>query len=253
MGRVKTFRSGITDLWNIIQVVQGIWPILSIAGLSVVAEMLMAWAGASPLQAIALSLLFAMFLVLCLIAYRLYWLNVSIEFKPSEHPSYFYEWGFIAEDEDMLATFLSRPLAARGWLARIRLRVYSGDTVEGVKVALTEVIGSEKLKGILPFNLRFKDDSSTPLKTSIDLHPDDDQFVDVVSWQWHGNDIPTIVFHAASIGDQEVPLKPYEIKLRVSGKNIRSETKKLWIGIGEEDKPELGIRKGLFPMRLLDD
>ncbi len=252
MGRFKSFKSGISDLWNIFQVSQGIWPILTISGLSAVAEVFIAKAGASPVEAIVIALLVAVFLVLCLIYYRLYWLNVSIEFKPSEHPSFFHEWGSPSEDEAMMDAFYGRR-STYSTIAMVRLRVYGGDTVEGVTVKLTDVKDCEELKGILPFNLRFKDDIGTPCKTSIELHSEDDQFVDVASWKWDAESKPTIVFHAASIGDQEVPLDSYEITLKLTGKNIRSESKKFWIGIGDEDKPELGIRKGLFSMRALSD
>jgi hypothetical protein len=252
MGRLKSFKSGISDLWNIIQASHKIWQILVVAGLTPVVQMLSAKAGASPVEATAVALLVAVFLVLCLIYYRLYWLNVSIEFKPSEHSSFFYEWGVPSQDEAMVDAFYGKQ-STYSTIARVRLRVYGGDTVEGVTVKLTDVKDCEELKGILPFNLRFKDDIETPCKTSIELHPEDDQFVDVASWKWNSASMPTIVFHAASLGDKEVPLKPYEITLRLTGKNIRSESKKFWIGIGDEDKPELGVRKGLFSMRALSD
>lgn len=152
MGRRKSFKSGISDLWNIIQAYQGIWQILLIAGLSSGAQMAIAWVGASPVEATATALLVAVFLVLCLIYYRLYWLNVSIEFKPSEHSSFFYEWGVPSQDEAMIDAFYGKQ-STYSTIARVRLRVYGGDTVEGVTVKLTDVKDCEELKGILPFNL----------------------------------------------------------------------------------------------------
>lgn len=175
-----------------------------------------------------------------------------IEFKPSEHSSYFHEWGAPSDEDEMLYGYDGSPIIY-ATVARVRLRVYGGgDTIEDVKVALTNVKDCEKLNGILPLNLRFKDIASSPHKTSIDLHSEDDQFVDVVSWKWDSNSPPVLVFHTTSRGDQEVPLKPYEITLRLTGKGIRSDVKRFWVGIGEEENPGIGLRKGLLSMRLLD-
>jgi hypothetical protein len=133
--------------------------------------------GASPLQAIGYALATANFLVLGLLLYRTFKLNVSIEFQPREHTAYFHQWGIVSEEESFQASYNNRSIIS-GWLVRIRLRVYSGDTVEGVKVTLTEVKECEELRGMLPFALLFKDDNTIPHKTYIDLHPDGYQFVD---------------------------------------------------------------------------
>lgn len=251
MGSVKALKSGVIDLWSITQAFQGIWQLLVISGLSVGAEMMIAKAGASPVEATVIAITFAFLLVLCLIAYRLYWLNVYMEFKPSEHTSFFYEWGKPSQDEEMIAAFYSKS-TTQSTVARVRLRIYGGDTVEGVKVILTNVKDCPELNGLLPFSLRFKDDNCTPHKTCLDLNAEDDQFVDVASWIWDSKCHPAIVFHRA-IGDIEVPLKEYEITLRLTGKGIRSDTKRFWIGIAKENKPELGLREGLFSMRALDN
>jgi hypothetical protein len=113
------------------------------------------------------------FLVFGLLLYRTFKLNVSIEFQPREHTAYFHQWGIVSEEESFQASYNNRPIIS-AWLVRIRLRVYSGDTVEGVKVNLTEVKECEELRGMLPFALHFKNDNTIPHKTCIDLHPDDD-------------------------------------------------------------------------------
>ena len=73
-----------------------------------------------------------------LVTLRTFKLNVSIEFQPREHTAYFHQWGIVSDEESFQASYNNRPIIS-GWLVRIRLRVYSGDTVEGVKVTLTEV------------------------------------------------------------------------------------------------------------------
>jgi hypothetical protein len=254
VARFKSIWAGISDLSTLVAVCQGLWWVLGIAGLSVVLEMVMAWMGASPLQGIGYALATANFLVLGLLLYRTFKLNVSIEFQPREHTAYFHQWGIVSEEESFQASYNNRSIIS-GWLVRIRLRVYSGDTVEGVKVTLTEVKECEELRGMLPFALLFKDDNTIPHKTCIDLHPDDDQFVDVASWKYNLNDgrPPTIIFHNAIHKDAEVPLKPYELTIKVTGKGIRSESMRFWIGISEYEDNKIGMRKDLFSMRLLQD
>ena len=157
MARFKSIWAGISDLSTLVAVCQGLWWVLGIAGLSVVLEMVMAWMGASPLQGIGYALATANFLVFGvgdvairklhglhdgffgdLLLYRTFKLNVSIEFQPREHTAYFHQWGIVSDEESFQASYNNRPIIS-GWLVRIRLRVYSGDTVEGVKVTLTEV------------------------------------------------------------------------------------------------------------------
>lgn len=84
------------------------------------------------------------------------------------------------------------------------------------------------LKTQLPLRLCFSNHRNSPYAQSIELNPDDKANVDVVRWEFDGQNLPTFFLCHIQQGIRaEIPLGKYKLTVQVAGEDTPTVTKTL--------------------------